>query len=73
MNEEIRNNELREDELEKVNGGTNFTKLPEPDINKVEQWNKERRENPKKLNHDEPESVAGGNGVTAILNPFDQY
>ena len=61
MNEEIRKNEIREEELENVNGGTGLGILPGVGETVIEQRNKE---NVMELNI---------NRVPAILNPFDAH
>ena len=70
MNEEIRKNEIREDELEHVNGGTGFTILPGISTTAREQQNKESKKIPTELNDDELEIVAGGLGVKVAINQF---
>lgn len=61
MNEEIRKNEIREEELENINGGKDLGILPGFGETVIEQRNKE---NVMELNI---------NRVPAILNPFDAH
>ena len=70
MNEEIRNNEIREEELEHVSGGTGFGILPGFGTTEREQQNKESKKIPTELNDDELEIVAGGVGVKVAINQF---
>jgi len=61
MNEEIKKNEICEEELENINGGKDLGILPGFGETVIEQRNKE---NVMELNVD---------GVSAILNPFNVY
>ena len=70
MNEEIRNKAIREEDLEKVNGGTDLDILPGFDITKREQRNREINQSPMELDDNMLKNATGGIGLTAILNPF---
>ena len=70
MNEEIRNQEIREDDLEKVNGGTGFGILPDFDITKREQRNREINQSDTELDDDMLKNVTGG--IKVGVCPFDK-
>ena len=70
MNEEIRNNEIRENELESVNGGMDLGILPGFGPTNREPRNKEIST---ELNNDALEIVAGGEVLPAMLNPFTPF
>ena len=65
MNEEIRNHEIPDKELEQVSGGV-FTVLPGVMSPNGEQKSKE-------LSDDALESVAGGQKVWVMVNPFYSF
>jgi len=70
MNEEIRSNEIREEELENINGGMVFTILPGFGSTEREQRNKDVKKNSMELNDDMPKSIDCGDLLPAMLNPF---
>ena len=70
MNEEIRNKAIRDEDLEKVNGGTGFDILPGFDITKREQRNREINQSTTELDDDMLKNVTGG--VKVGICPFDK-